>query len=79
MRQPPVLTTEEMLQLASKNPTNDILDFEELCTGNYNSTSWHTIYIHLVRKSKKRQWKSHKNDIENDNNNKKSDFTSFFE
>ena len=36
-QRPPVLTTEEMLQLAEQNPNNDIMDFEELCTGRYRS------------------------------------------
>uniref|UniRef100_A0A7M5VAP0 non-specific serine/threonine protein kinase n=1 Tax=Clytia hemisphaerica TaxID=252671 RepID=A0A7M5VAP0_9CNID len=31
-QRPPVLTTEEMLQLAEQNTNNDIMDFEELCT-----------------------------------------------
>lgn len=46
MRQPPVLKTEEMLQLASRNPNNDILDFEELCTGDSPSQIY---FLFIIR------------------------------
>jgi len=31
--EPLFLTTEQMLALAESNPNNDIMDFEELCSG----------------------------------------------
>ena len=33
---PPILSTEEMLQLAQQNPDNDIFTLEELVTGTFD-------------------------------------------